>query len=176
MALGESHYCGKPSDDVPSVTNDVIRRYLNPKEEFEGWMNTYTKFIRALSGDYDIARDSSSSWWNRILFYNFVQVPMTGARVAPTEDEFRNSDNAFFEMLEKYHPDVVIAWGKRLYSELPNRGHEGLYITDPNNKKLDTWVYRLSTGKDTRVLPITHPSAGFDTEFWHKVMAKFIGM
>ena len=109
MALGESHYCGKPEDDVPSITNDVICRYLDStNNEFEGWMNTYTKFIRALSSE-EISRETSSGWWNRILFYYYVQVPMTGARMAPTDQGFRDSDAAFFEILGEYQPDKILA-------------------------------------------------------------------
>lgn len=174
MALGESHYCGRPEDDVPSITNDVLKCYLNPSYEFEGWMNTYTKFIRALSGDYTISRETSAEWWDRILFYNFVQVPMTGPRQAPTEQEFRASDASFFEVLSNYRPDIIIAWGSRLYDNLPNKGYQGPDLRLPNGTSTETWIYEHPDGHKVHVLPITHPSAGFDTEFWHKAIEDFI--
>lgn len=174
MALGESHYCGKPEDDVPSITNNVICRYLDStNNEFEGWMNTYTKFIRALSGE-EISRETSSGWWNRILFYNYVQVPMTGARVAPTEQEFRDSDAAFFEILGEYQPDKILAWGKRLYSELPNKGHKGMNLIDPAGQPIETWIYPLKNGHLVEVIGINHPSAAFAWEYWYQVIQKFI--
>jgi len=173
MALGESHYCGRPEDDTTEITNDVILCYLDSANEFEGWMNTYTKFIKALSGE-EISRESSALWWNKILFYNYVQVPMSGPRVAPIAQEFRNSDDAFFEVLEQFQPDCIIAWGKRLYDNLPHLGTAGEDVIAPDGAAIETWNYTLRTGHIVQVLPITHPSAGFATDYWGQIIQTFI--
>jgi uracil-DNA glycosylase len=170
LALGESHYASDVSEVTEHITNDVIGWYLDPGCEFEGWMNTYTKFIRALSGDFEIARETSAAWWNRIAFYNFVQVPMTGPRTAPTAEEFRDSDGAFFEILEMLRPDYVLAWGERLYNNLPQTGYQG-----DDCCGLETWVYETKDGHKVHVLGLYHPSAGFDTTYWRDVIKKFIG-
>ena len=47
MVLGESHYCANNEEAVPGITQDVISGYIDSSNDFEGWMNTYTKFIRA---------------------------------------------------------------------------------------------------------------------------------
>lgn len=175
MALGESHYCGKPEDDIPQITNDVIARYLNPGEEVEGWMKTYTKFIRSLSGDLEMRREDSAPWWNRIIFYNFVQVPMSGPRVSPTPQEFRASDNAFFNILEQYRPDAILAWGRRLYENLPAKGYQGPNLLLPCGDTKETWIYPLSDGHKVHVLPIIpHPSAAYATDYWAEAIHYFI--
>ena len=40
-------------------------------------MNTYTKFASALSGHQE-DRFSSEAVWDEVLYYNFVQQPLTG--------------------------------------------------------------------------------------------------
>lgn len=170
LVLGESHYAENPREVTEWITNEVIEGYLDAKNENEGWMNTYTKFIRALSGDFALEREKSAAWWNRVVFYNFVQVAMTGPRTAPTTQEFRDGVDAFFEILETLRPDVVIAWGQRLYKNLPNKGHQG---ADCMGKQ--TWVYELRDGHKVSVLGIDHPSAAFDTVYWHEVIHTFIG-
>jgi len=173
MVLGESHYCANNEEAVPGITQDVISGYIDSSNDFEGWMNTYTKFIRALSGK-EISREASEEWWEHILFYNYVQVPMTGPRTAPSEQEFRDSDDAFFKILETYVPDKVIAWGQRLYGELPDRGHRGKDIIAPDGQQIETWVYLLKNGHSVEVLGICHPSAGFAWDYWHEVIASFL--
>ncbi len=170
LSLGESHYTAEEKDAVPAITQNVIKWYLDSNNcEFEGWMNTYTKFIRALSGDSEISRDNSREWWERISMYNFVQVPMFGPRESPSSQDFRDSDNAFFTILEQLKPDCVIAWGKRLYNNLPRAGRQGADCGDE-----ETWIYETSDGHEVRVLPITHPSAAFDTAYWQKEIYTFL--
>ena len=170
LSLGESHYAENAKDASHTITQDVIRWYLDSdKYEFEGWMNTYTKFIRALSGDDQISRDTSRDWWERIAMYNFVQVPMLGPRESPSSQDFRDSDNAFFTILEQLKPDCVIAWGKRLYNNLPRTGRQG-----PDCGDEETWIYETSDGREVRVLPIIHPSAAFDTAYWQKEIYTFL--
>ena len=33
---------------------------------------------------------------------------------------FENSENAFFEIIKKYNPDIIFVWGNRLWKQLPN--------------------------------------------------------
>jgi hypothetical protein len=172
MVLGESHYCANPSEAIPEITQEVIKCYLNPQAEFEGWMNTYTKFIRALSGK-EISRETSTEWWNKILFYNYVQEPISGARVRPTAEQFRNSSDAFFEILETYQPDKVIAWGESLYEHLPNQGHNATPITAPDGTEINTWLYPINQ-RNVEVMGITHPSTSFAWDYWHEIIKKFL--
>ena len=173
LVLGESHYCAKPEDDVPAVTVNVIRDLLDPDSEFEAYKNTYTKFERALAGK-ELDWSGKAELWNSVVFYNYVQVPMSGPRRAPAAAEFRASEAAFFEILEHFRPDCVIVWGSRLYNNLPQAGRQGPDLRLPDGTHRETWTYTLSGGHTVRLLPITHPSAGFTPAYWHEAIMSFI--
>ncbi len=173
MVLGESHYCASPDEATPEITREVIKDLLDPSSEHEGYKNTYTKFERALAGKV-LSFDEKAAVWNSVIFYNYVQVPISSARVSPTAQHFLSSEEAFFEVLEEYRPDCIIAWGKRLYNNLPQKGYQLPDITSSTGEKIETWAYETTSGHVMHVLPITHPSAGFDWEYWHEVIKKFI--
>ena len=108
------------------------------------------------------------------MFYNYVQFPISGARQAPTEQEFNDSEGAFWEVLEKYRPHKIIVWGQRLYNHLPQKGYQLPDIIDSDGKNIETWAYILQDGTKVQLLPITHPSAAFSPEYWHDVIMKFL--
>ena len=173
LVLGESHYCAHPSEAVPEITNKVISDLLDPNSEHEGYKNTYTKFERALAGDV-LDNRGKQELWNRLIFYNYVQVPMVGARVSPTKADFSNSESSFFEVLEQYRPDVIFVWGQRLYNQLPQSGKQGPDHRLPDGKVTETWSYTLSGEHLVRVMPINHPSSAFVVEYWGQGMRGYL--
>ncbi|MEL5894524.1 hypothetical protein AAE250_13640 [Bacteroides sp. GD17] len=173
MILGESHYCAHPADAVPELTISIIQDFIDPQSEHEPYKNTYTKFERALAGK-PLSETERIHLWNSLLFYNYVQVPISSARQAPTAEEFAVSEGAFFEILEAYRPNCMIAWGQRLYNNLPNRGHQLPDLILANGDSFETWEYQLSGGHTVGVLPVTHPSAAFTPEYWHEVIQAFM--
>ena len=72
------------------------------------------------------------------------------------------------KFLEKYKPDYIIVWGRRLFAKLPNEKGEYMSCNDMN-----LWTYNIE-GKMIKVLPIYHPSVGFSWDYWHKVIVVFI--
>lgn len=182
LVLGESHYCAKIEDDRPSLTNDIINDLLDPESEHEPYKNTYTKFIKSLTGFYDgLTNDQKRDAWEHIMFYNYVQTPMKEARFAPTIEDFRNSDDAFWEVLEKSNADLIIAWGKRLYCNLPNTGEqdEDLEILegDYEGEAIEVWRYKVRQCAENKWVPvigICHPSAAFVVEYWGNLICAFI--
>lgn len=171
LVLGESHYCADPAREaVPGITRSVIADLFDPGSVHEPYKNTYTKFIKALTGKFgDLSATDKEKAWNGVAFYNFVQVAMTGPRTAPTAEEFRMSDGVFWEVLRELKPEKVIAWGHRLYDELPDGGGKALEPVEG----CDVWEYRLPFGK-VEVLKMVHPSAGYSPEYWHGVIREFI--
>lgn len=169
MVLGESHYCERAEDAVPSMTSDIIMDLFDNDSEHEPYKNTYTKFERALMGR-EVAFDEKEKVWNSVAFYNYVQHPIDKARKAPTAEEFASSEKLFFEILEELKPDCAIVWGKRLYSNLPNKGAQQSDIVLANGDMIETWGYKLSNGKIVKFLPIYHPSAGFAWDYWHEAI------
>lgn len=171
MVLGESHYADHECDE--NFTTEIIAdHFLNPADPHEGWKNTYTKFERALAG-HELSQTEKEELWNSFLFYNFIQEPLTGARMKPTEEQYKAAQIPFLEVLEEYQPDCVIVWGDRLYNSLPQCGKIGEYITGQFWEK-ETWKYQLLNGHEVTVMAIQHPSGGFSWDAWHEMISKFI--
>lgn len=175
MVLGESHYCANENDATPEITNRIIADLFNPDSEHEGYKNTYTKFIRALSGDFSLSSaEAKKKWWDKVLFYNYVQFPISGARKEPNSKEFNDSADAFFDVLNLYKPDYILVWGDRLYNNLPRCGHQLPDLQIENGEFFETWAYKTSDGRLVQLLPHTHPSAAFSPDYWHLVFMTFI--
>lgn len=172
LVLGESHYADHPCNE--NFTTEVIADYfLNPEAEREGWMNTYTKFERAMVGR-ELSQEERVAFWESIMFYNYIQEPLGGPRLAPTQELYAAAKEAFTEVLEEYRPDGVIVWSNRLYNVLPPlNGRQGESVV-VGTEEVETWEYFLSDGHKVSVLPIQHPSSGFSWEYWHPIISKFI--
>lgn len=172
MVLGDSHYGSEPS---PDITKDVINTYLNPDVEREGWMNTFVKFERSML-NHQTSRKDSAMVWNSLLFYNFLQVLLTGPREAGTNEQYAEASVAFFEVLDEYKPDVLIVWGKRLWSKLPNERWEEGDVVSVEGYTIENGFYRLSDGHKVRAFCVYHPSTGYDWGYWYKVISHFLSL
>ena len=180
LVLGESHYCANPeAEATPFLTINIIADLLNPDSEWEPYKNTYTKFAKSFVGCIgDLDSETKAKAWHHVVFYNYVQVAMSGTRVAPTASDFQTSATAFFEVLERYTPDIVIAWGQRLYNNLPQGGKQLPDLTISSGRfagnATELWSYQVD-GKSIAVMPITHPSAAYSTGYFNTFFRKLIG-
>lgn len=186
LVLGESHYCGRIINEGCSncgnlnitekycreFTSNVISGFISREREHEPWMNTYIKFERALYG-IKTNKEQREKIWNSVMFYNYVQNGIKETRTKPSKQEFDNSIDSFFEVLEEYRPDCVISWGKRLFGEIPDFNWNYLPF-ESNNEKIDGGYYLLKGGGKVDLLSIYHPSSGFPWEYWHKIIRDFL--
>lgn len=138
LVLGESHH---GYDSGCSMTQEILQdqTYSNYT------MKSYTNFERALEGDYTDS-DDRERIWNSVMFYNYVQSCVPKSRQSPKQWQFDESEDAFFEVLETYEPDVILVWGRRLWNALPCTNYEdegdceydgyyygcGIYTTNEN--------------------------------------------
>lgn len=178
LVLGESHYCAKAEDDKPSLTNDIINDLLDPMSEHESYKNTYTKFIKSLSGHYNhLAWAEKTKVWQHVVFYNYVQEALDKPRQKPNHTQFANAHKPFFEVLEKNNPDIVIVWGSRLYNNLPQCGKQLLDLDLPldlcGQNSIEIWAYEVN-GKWIPIMPIRHPSAAYSYRKWGTIIRTFI--
>lgn len=98
MALGHSHYCDDGSDDEKFTIN-ILKGYIKwikqgcPQERDKNgkikdlWTRTYRAFAKAFLG-YESYEDEISLVWNRILFYNYVQVSVPSADSKPIAKDY----------------------------------------------------------------------------------------
>jgi len=137
-------------------------------------MNTYTKFAKALTGNYAMtwkSYESFASAFSKIAFTEYIQETMSGPRVKPTLAQFKAAEPMFFELLESLRPSHVIVWGQRLYNNLPQTGYQGVDVEGSSGDSYESWVYELSDGTPIKVLGITHPSAAFAPTYWNVVIS-----
>ena len=112
--------------------------------------------------------------WNSVIFFNYLQVAMGGPREAGTAEQYHQAGKAFFEVIEKYQPEYVIAWGKRLWNNLPNvRWQDGDDIV-VDGYPVATGAYLLSNGKQVKVMAVNHPSVGYSWDYWYRVIQHFL--
>lgn len=180
LILGESHYCDSLLSDCgkctpnqcSDFTNRVIKKYLN-LHNGKDWLSTFLSFERNLF-NRELSNKEACDFWNRVVFYNYIQFALPNNGVAPNSEFWAPSEIAFREILENYLPDKVIAWGVRLYDGLPDwSGHHS--IIQVENYKTDVWEYTVND-KIIPVLKIQHPcsSYGKSRDKWHKLYNKFI--
>ena len=176
MILGESHYCdGCGGDCSATIENkcdsrkDIIERYLRYKKgngDFEHWFNTYTKFTNLFIGK-KCDNETTILFWNSILFYNYVQKPVTKTRESPTSEMFISNTEAFFEIIKKFNPDAIFAWGKRLWGKMPSDKYfDGITILGRTSGFYDIGINKIP------VFFIDHPSTGLDYNWTKKYLKK----
>ena len=177
MVLGDSHYCGEdckecglsPKSWCRDFTTRVVRDYLDQDNEREGWMATYLKFERSLV-NHVTTPDESIKIWNSLLFYNYLQIALQGPRQAGTSEQYQAAAGPFFDVMDKYRPDLLIVWGVRLWNNLPSERW-----TEGNDFKVDGYAinngyYTLSNGNKVRAICVYHPSVGYSWNYWYKVI------
>ena len=183
MVLGESHYCDEGCTDCGNVanhrecrtfTNGVVGDYLNEDKTRERWMSTFLKFERSLVG-HETDCQERQRIWQSVMFYNYLQVAMGGPRKAGTEAEYRQAEEAFFSVLDQYRPQYIIAWGNRLWGQMPGgeRWQDGDAISI-DGYTVNTGNYALSGGGRVKVMAVNHPSVGYSWDYWHKVIETFL--
>ena len=183
MVLGESHYCEEKCADCGNAmahpeccnfTNGVVGDYLNESLERQPWMSTYLKFERSLVG-HETDWAERRKIWNSVVFYNYLQVAMSGTREEGTAQQYEEAAEPFFEVLERFRPQYVIVWGSRLWGFLP-AGERWSWdediVVDGNANKCGN--YALKDGSKVKIMPVYHPSTGYSWDYWHKVIAAFL--
>ena len=123
LVIGESFYCSE-EEAIATLTTQIVEDYLAiRKGDFRknngDWTKTYLKFERSLVGE-ETKPEKSQEIWNSIAFYNYLQVPMSGARESGSPIDYKNAEKAFFEVLDELQPDLIIVWGVgKLFNNLP---------------------------------------------------------
>lgn len=179
LVLGEAHLRDAGCKDCGNIENaeecadftskNCIEALLNG--ETASWTGTMHKFERSLV-NHETGLEESRRIWNSLAFYNYVQKALDSSRKAPEWVDFQNSEKAFFEVIDELRPDLILVWGvTRMYDNLPGgerlrKGNE----LEIDGYKVKNGYYRLSDGKETRVLWVYHPSAGYSWDWWHKVI------
>lgn len=171
LVLGESHYTDGEPD--PNITNDVLNEYLSYETTVPPYLQSFNKFERSLVGT---TTDGAArrQIWNSVVFYNYLQVPMSGPRQAGNEADYANAAEAFFEVLEQYRPEYIIVWGYRLWDAMPTDRWEWGEELTLDGAPVRTGCYLLADGTRVKAVPVKHPSAGYSWNKWYKFINQFL--
>lgn len=188
LILGESLYCDGCEGCLSSglqkaeefetggcwTTKKAVESYINDLSLSGGWRNTYLKFERSLVNE-ETNQEQRSKIWNSLLFYNYLQVAMTENRKSGTEDDYKNAELAFFEVLEMYRPEKIIVWGRRLWQKMPGGDKwTELDKIEVGNYSERVGSYKLSDGTEVQVMSVYHPSVGYSWDYWYQFIHAFI--
>lgn len=161
MILGESHYIKPETILSQGYTCQCIDEISRDNPRVRTWRHPfYSKIYRLITErtrSSGIADGDFKSFWDSLLFYNFVQDSVgTRPRVAPTSAMWSDSKEAFFTVLSKYEPDCILILGGRLWNAL----HFLKCIEDTNGR-----MGKVPLTDDRKILSavITHPTGrGFN--------------
>ncbi|MEZ0610095.1 hypothetical protein ACAW74_16375 [Fibrella sp. WM1] len=111
LILGESHY-GLESDTLgKNFTNFVVRKYA--KRETGETRRFFTLIAKTV--DRKLDNQTALELWDKVAFYNYVQVLVgDGPRTRPTDQMFNQSNDAFRQVIDQLKPDILIVLGRRL--------------------------------------------------------------
>jgi hypothetical protein len=197
LVLGESCYCGgclpdgdcadgEPQDwweeeewkvcrdKIPDVVTGFLA-YKNgdPQKLKPAWsMRTYRRFTDIFMG-HKCTPDETQAFWNSFVLYTYVQTSLEGPSISPNQEEWATGEKPFFEAIAEYSPDVIIAWGRRLWNNMPasfrldnsfpNRWGDGLRYY--NNGKRDIPTYACYH-------PCRTPFNEEDTDYFKRLLEK----
>jgi len=167
LILGESHY--EDADVTGWLTDDLISGVTtgNITHRF------FTIVAQLITGDSCVELDKHK-FWSKVAFYNFVQVPLSGARVRPTWDEWLTGVQPFKDVVKLLQPEKIIVLGKQLWEVMPNDGIEGVDIVF-GGKSATTYRYEMYINKTISCLSLPHPSSvGFSATQWQPHVAQFL--
>lgn len=181
LILGESHYCGDQCDacglqsnnDCSDFTKQVINIYFEYKQgkrPHENWMRTFTKFTNVIL-EKKVDNDTLIDFWDSVIFYNYVQSSTKGPRIPPSHEQFEESVDGFFEVLDQYRPDLILVWGERLWDNLHNGRWGEENILDNENGRF--YYYKVGN-KEIPAYKVYHPSTRYFNYSYSKYLKEAI--
>jgi hypothetical protein len=171
MILGESCYDdGNPDADEwrKQPTRNVVAYWMAGARAPH--LRFFTRIDRSFTGalDYEVG-----TAFNKVIFYNFIQEFLQTTRQAPTEQMARDSDAAFFEILEHEAVTHVIVCGYRLWELLPGSGTPQPPVLT-NGSSYPRWRYEHRSGA-AECVRLKHPSASnWSYDDWVPALRAFL--
>ena len=164
LVLGESHYQWDAEisiDGDPNLTIGLVNDQLSGEETKAFWTKIAIAFLNRKP-----SLEDKIDFWNAVAFYNYIQQSAgDGPRIAPPKASWKDSEEAFKEVVELLKPQFILILGMRLWYGLPDlTGDFGPILNDATQEK--TWVYYHSQGRALAYY-IKHPSTGFNGLDWH---------
>jgi hypothetical protein len=189
LVLGESIPCGGCGDNECWFDKEDMEGKAEWEECRNKIINTVKDFLANPSGTYrrftnifmghKCTPEETQMFWDSIVFYEYVQVALEKRGISPKQDQWETGEKPFFEILAEYNPDVIIAWGKRLWD---NNMPPKFSFTD--NSFLNRWDgglrYYNNGKRDIPAYFCDHPCrpqnfSEKDTDYFKRLLEKVTG-
>lgn len=170
LVIGESHYCSAKENccfnnnseiKCNDFTQNILNKYINYKKgkvKHEKWMNTFTKFSNVIFGK-KLSKSETIIFFKELSFYNYLQYPMPGPRIAPSEIQFLSSYNFFLKTVESLKPRIIFFWGYRLWNNIPKK-----------NIEINELLNNINTINGIPIIVIPHPSTKYYNYKYHEIL------
>lgn len=188
LVVGNSHYCKPWCSDCGNhehhpgcfdFTKKVIRNYLDISHN-GSWKKTFSTFVNAmLNKSSSIAE--RTLFFESIAFYNFLQIAAGENPYSTKEYDYANNRyiDAFYEVVDRILPDVVICWGKQVWNALSNGWNicgeaekgAGVKVVDTIFNHYKIYHYRHHK---ILLIGVQHPSCGFARNFHYQIFSELI--
>jgi len=171
LVIGESHYCSAKENccfnnnseiKCFNFTKDILNKYIDYKKskvKHEKWMNTFTKFSNVFFGRR-LSNIETINFFENLSFYNYLQYPMPGPRIAPEKDQFLSSHISFLKIAQNLKPKIIIIWGYRLWNNIPKQEFK-------INKLIG---FEMNELNGIPIIIIPHPSTKYYNYEYHKIL------
>ena len=162
MVLGESHYSAKVNEPS-SLTRDVMNKVIAG----EKW-NFFPRASSAFLGEKSV---DARSFWNSVVFYNFIQTAVK-KNCRPTKQMWLDAEQPFREVLEWLNPRprLIAVFGFRCWDNTPCYGRDTKSIIHAGRKVV---CYEFGrTNNWSLGFRLRHPSRAFSPNEWHPIVLK----
>lgn len=189
LVLGESHYCSPVEKrhcagqfcnqenvkDCENFTIEVIDEFVH-NYTGEKYEQTFLCFERQVTNK-ELSQTEREDFWNSVMFYNYLQYALERPGQEPSPNQWKmwaKSEEAFEELLQKYMPDKIIVWGKRLFEALPKWECTQETLTTDDGQQVPVRHYKFQ-GKTISALQVYHPAMpNGKARNWHEVYKVFL--
>lgn len=181
LIVGESHYHDNTPDSIEKHNSPIFTREIIEELAIKRWYydtKIFPNLHRALfrNDEFD-----SSTFWNLVSFYNFIQRPMETNKGRPSEDDFHRSWFPFLEIIKLLKPKTCLFIGTTAANSLGNAlkntdfSTEGVKWEDYiSNAYAKTAVLKDKNGGETKLIFIRHTSQMFSWSKWNEYLQKNI--
>jgi len=154
LLIGESHYNGPDYEPCgPEATCDAIKSYLG------GTSIPFFDYVHKASCGH-LHNVTREDFWKRVAFANFIQRPMDTASHRPTDDDWREGTEVFWDTLSKLKPDLVFMFTSAWSNCLPDLAPGGVAVRTGPVGEGDTWLWRYGfSDHDVLIARFYHRSA-----------------
>ncbi len=181
LIVGESHYHdnsqqSKDNHEDTTFTRKIIKE-LAIDRHYWG-TKIFPNLHKAL---FRNDRFNTTTFWNEVSFYNFIQRPMNTNKDRPINSDFYNGWLCFFEIIKILQPKTCLFIGTSAANHLVNLIEETGYTC--TGVKWDEFISNAyaksatitdSQNKSTKFIFIRHTSQMFSWNQWNKYLQKVI--